>query len=110
MLEQILAQIDGAGKVAVLLSEQEGSETFYQTDIESQTGETDTSNQSQTVIVTDSDRNESGLIRRTDPPKYQGAIVVWQGADRAEVRLAIVEAVRCATGLGANQISVIKMK
>lgn len=110
MLEQILAQIDGAGKVAVLLSEQEGSETFYQTDTESQTGETDTSNQSQTVIVTDSDRNESGLIRRTDPPKYQGAIVVCQGADRAEVRLAIVEAVRCATGLGANQISVIKMK
>lgn len=110
MLEQILAQIDGAGKVAVLLSEQEGSETFYQTDTESQTGETDTSNQSQTVIVTDSDRNESGLIRRTDPPKYQGAIVVCQGAARAEVRLAIVEAVRCATGLGANQISVIKMK
>lgn len=105
-LARILSQIDGAGQVSVLLSEREGSETLYQTDND----ETDTSAQSKTVIVTDSDRNELGLIRRTDPPKYLGAVIVCQGADRAEVRLAIVEAVRCATGLGANQISVVKMK
>lgn len=110
MLAQILAQIEGAGKVQVLLSEESGSETFYQTDTESQTGESDASSQSQTVIISDADRNESGLVRRTDPPKYLGAVIVCQGADNANVRLAIVEAVRCATGLGANQISVVKMK
>lgn len=109
-LAVILSQVDGAGKVTVLLSEQEGSQTLYQTDTHTDDDQSRSSEQVQTVIVTDSDRNERGLIRRTDPPKYLGAVIVCQGADRADVRLAIVEAVRCATGLGANQISVVKMK
>jgi stage III sporulation protein AG len=43
-------------------------------------------------------------------PQYLGAIVVCQGADRSDVRLAIVEAVSALTGLGADKISVLKMK
>lgn len=109
-LESILAQIDGAGQVAVLLSQAEGEEILYQTDTRSDSQEGSSSEQSDTVIVNDSQRNEVGLIRRTDPPKYLGAVIVCQGADRAQVRLAVVEAVQCATGLGANQISVVKMK
>lgn len=110
LLQDILSQVEGAGKVAVLLSEQEGEQTIYQTDTQSNTDEESNSDRAETVIITDADRNEIGLIRRTDPPKYLGAVIVCQGADQAEVRLAIVEAVRCATGLGANQISVVKMK
>lgn len=110
LLTDILSQIDGAGKVAVLLTQQQGSEVLYQTDTDTESGESSSSGQSKTVIITDSDRNEQGLVRRTDPPKYQGAVIVCQGADLARVRLAIVEAVQCATGLGANQISVVKMK
>ena len=109
-LEAVLSQIDGAGKVSVLLSDKEGAETLYQTDTQSDTDETGSSEQSDTVILTDSDDNETGLVRRTDPPKYLGAVIVCQGADSAQVRLAIVEAVQCATGLGAEQICVVKMK
>ena len=36
-------------------------------------------------------------------------VVLCQGADAPSVKLAIVEAVRCVTGLGADQISVQKM-
>lgn len=110
LLQDILSQVEGAGKVAVLLSEQEGQQTIYQTDTQTSADEASTSDRTETVIVTDADRNELGLIRRTDPPKYMGAVIVCQGADRADVRLAIVEAVKCATGLGSNQISVVKMK
>ena len=39
-----------------------------------------------------------------------GAIVVCQGGDNATVRLAIIEAVSNVTGLGADKISVLKMK
>ena len=53
---------------------------------------------------------ESGLIRQINPPAYLGAIVVCQGADNNTVRLAIVEAVSRATGLGADKISVLKMR
>ena len=62
------------------------------------------------MIITDSDRKEEGLITQVDPPVYQGAIIVCQGADRGAVRLAIVEAVSRVTGLGADRISVLKMK
>ena len=41
---------------------------------------------------------------------FAGAIVVCQGADNAEVRLRIVEAVSAYTGLGSNRIMVLKMK
>lgn len=97
-LEAILSRVDGAGEVKVLLTEAAGSETLYQTD------ETDT------VILTDSQRSEEGLVRRRDPPEYLGAIIVCKGADDARVKLAIVEAVSDVTGLGADKISVIKMK
>ena len=109
-LESILSQIQGAGRVEVLLSQQTGEQTLYQTDVDEDSDETGTSHRSQTVIVSDGSRAETGLIQRKDPPSYLGAIIVCQGGDNAQVRLAIVEAVGCVTGLGADQISVLKMK
>ena len=104
-LEELLSQIQGAGQVRVLLTEEIGPETVYQTDIQTdEAGRTE-----DTVLVEDSTRNETGLVRRTMEPKYRGAVVLCQGADAAQVRLAIVEAVRCVTGLGADQISVQKL-
>lgn len=99
-LEEILSRIDGAGRVAVMLTEAAGAETVYQTDGED----------AGTVLVTDADRAEQGLIRTTVPPQYQGAIVVCSGADSAAVRLAVVEAVANVTGLGTDKITVLKME
>lgn len=107
-LEQILSRISGAGEVVVLLTEQTGAEIHYQTDTLRET-DPDSSRQTDDTVLVDQGDLESGLIRRTDPPVYLGAVIVCQGGDDPTVRLAIVEAVRCATGLGANQISVIKM-
>ena len=109
-LEKILSQIDGAGKVQVMLTESMGEEIHYQTDEDQTVSEDSDSCRSDTVIVTGEDRGQSGLIRKVNPPTYRGAIVVCQGADRAAVRLAIVEAVSAVTGLGADRISVLKMK
>ena len=105
-LEDFLCQIQGVGKVHVLLAYAKGEETVYQTDSDI----SDDSSRIDTVIITDSQRGESGLIQQINPPTYLGAVVVCQGADRAEVRLAIVEAVSTYTGLGADRISVLKMK
>lgn len=38
-----------------------------------------------------------------------GAVVVSEGAAQASVRLAITQAVRCYTGLGANEVTIFKM-
>jgi len=109
-LESILSQIRGAGKVRVLLTVAKGEEILYQTDTDQVSGLDSGSLRTETVIVGDGNRQEHGLIRQTVGPLYQGAVIVCQGADQASVRLAIVQAVSSATGLGADHISVFKMK
>jgi len=105
-LEQILGQIDGVGRVKVMLTQAAGEITIYQED----TDHSGDSVREDTVLVTDNTRQEMGLIRQVIPPKYQGAVVVCQGGDRAAVRLAIVEAVSAVTGLTSDKITVLKMK
>lgn len=109
-IEQTLSQIQGAGKVEVLLTVATGEETVYQTNEDaSVSGETNHVKKD-TVTVTDAQRNQTGLVRQVNPPHYLGAIVVCQGADSPTVQLAIVDAVSKVTGLGADRISVLKMK
>lgn len=109
-LTQILSQIRGAGKVKVLLTIAAGEKTVYQTDQDTSTSADSGTIRHETVIVTDADRTQHGLIQQIVATEYRGAIVVCQGADDPNVRFAIVEAVANATGLGTDRISVLKMK
>ena len=109
-LENLLSQMENAGKVKVLLSVARDAETLYYTDSEKRKTDTSEEISSETVLITDSDRNQTGLIRRIDPPVYLGAVVLCQGAGSAQVRLAVVDAVATATGLTSDKISVWKMK
>lgn len=109
-LENILTSMEGAGCVRVLLTEAEGEERYFQTDQEERQSGDSQDRQRDTVIINAQDRSQQGLVRRTDPPVYRGAVVLCQGADSARVRLAVVEAVSTATGLRSDKISVLKMK
>ena len=109
-LESILEEISGAGQVSVLLTQSAGEETIYQTDENSSVQDNGNSTQRKTVLVSGAGREEIGLIKKVKAPTYLGAVVVCQGADNASVRLAVVEAVRSATGLSSDRISVLKMK
>lgn len=109
-LESILEKIYGAGEVSVLLTQSVGEETVYQTDENSSVQESGSNTHQQTVLVSGTGREEIGLVKKVKAPTYLGAVVVCQGADNASVRLAVVEAVRSATGLSADRISVLKMK
>lgn len=109
-IENILTCIYGAGEVDVLLTVAEGEEICYQKNEDIQIGDNNESHRTDTVITVDTERNESGLVRQIVPPKYLGAVIVCQGAEDPTVRLAIVDAVAKATGLGADRISVLKMK
>lgn len=106
-LEQLLSIVQGAGKVRVLLTEAAGERVIYQTDGEENSQNT---RRTDTVILSDSGRDESGLVQQILPPTYQGAVILCQGADSAAVRLALIEAVSNATGLTSDRISVLKMK
>lgn len=105
-LEKILSQVEGAGNVRVMLTESAGEITVYQQD----TDRSGDSLKQETVVISDADRAENGMVAQVIPACYQGAIVVCQGGDRASIRLAIVEAVSSVTGLSSDKITVLKMK
>ena len=109
-LESILSAIEGAGKVRVMLSISQGERTIYQTDSTYSQTENTTDTRTQTILISDNQRNETGLVHQKSSPVYQGAIILTQGADNPKIKLAIVEAVSDVTGLGADKISVLKMK
>ncbi len=109
-LSELLSQMAGAGQVEVLLTQAAGEETIYQTDGEESAGTAASDLRRETVLLTDADRAQSGLVRQVKAPVYRGAVVLSQGADSAAVRLSLVQAVAAATGLTADKITVLKMK
>lgn len=106
-LEQILKNVEGVGKVQVMLTQSIGPLTQYQTDEDIAS---DGSIRRETMIVTDENRSESGLVKSVTHPIYLGAIVVCQGAGNPSVKLAVTEAVSSVTGLSTDRITVLKMK
>lgn len=109
-LAEILQSIQGAGKVKVLLSVAAGEKTLYQMDSDINASGDSNSTKQETVIVTDAQRAETGLVSQVNPPTYLGAIVVCEGADSASVRFAVTQAVAKITGLGTDNICVLKME
>ena len=105
-LADILSQISGAGNCDVLLTQLEGEQIIYQTDDSASSSD----QRRDTVTVSNSSREETGLIKQVNPPVYRGAVVLCQGADNASVKLSIVEAVMSVTGLTSDRITVLKMK
>ena len=100
-LEALLCQIDGAGAVDVMLTLADGGEAVYQVDETVRDG----GREEQTVLA-----DKAPVLVQTRQPRFQGAVVVCEGADRAAVKLAVTEAVASLTGLGSGKIAVVKMK
>ena len=109
-LQEILSCIQGAGSVKVMLSVSQGEKTIYQTDSSYSQSDEHSDSRTQTILISDNQRNETGLVYQKHAAVYQGAIVFAEGADTPSVKLAIVEAVSNITGIGADKISVLKMK
>ena len=109
-LEEILSAISGVGQVKVLLTEETDGERQLAQDTElTYSGDTaspeDYSRRSETVLVDGASGDEAVTVRQTYPT-YRGALVVCQGGGRAEVRLAVTEAVTALTGLTADKVTV----
>ena len=109
-MEAILSRIDGVGRVDLLLTLRTSGASVYQTDTRTVTSGSGTTEECQTVFGQTSGSGKEPVVQTTLAPQYQGALVVCDGADRASVRLAVVQAVTSLTGLGSNQIAVVKMK
>ena len=110
-MEDILGTISGVGQVKVMLTVDSDGERQLAQDTEltysgSVESPEDYSRRSETVL-TDGE-GDGTVVTRTLYPTYRGALVVCQGGDRADVRLAVTEAVASLTGLSADRITVAK--
>lgn len=117
-LESVLSQIDGAGKVAVTLTIKTGEERIVAVDQqvsrntydESGVKRTESEEKHSTVVMSSGGGGQEVVVLKSIYPTFQGALIVCEGGDSASVRLKISEAVSALTGLGADKISVVKMK
>lgn len=120
-LEEILSKIDGVGKVKVMLTYSQTSQTvplYNQDSSEKNTEESD--KQGGTRKVTESDtkteiiyKEENGekvpITQSIISPKVEGAIVTAQGAGDSLVKTNIIQAVEAVTGVASHKIQVFQM-
>ena len=112
-MEQMLSEIDGVGRVKVMLTVSSGSRFLYQEDQErSYSGAAaapdDYTARTETVLVNRSGSGQEALQSQEIYPAYVGALIVCDGADRPGTVLQVKEAVSVLTGLGTDRISVVK--
>ena len=122
-LEESRRCVEGAGRVRVLIYTGESEEMILAregAEENSDTTETDASGgnrhiqesrQDKTVVCTVDERGQNvPLVIKTIAPSVEGVVVIAQGADRAQVRRDIIEAIQVLFDVDMNRISIIKMK
>ena len=121
-LEEILAKIQGVGEVNVFINYSESSEIipmYNENTQTSNTEETDTSGGTRTIEETDSqkeiiyeenDGQKTVITQKVVEPQIEGAIITAKGAENAEVKTSIIQAVEAVTGLPTHKIQVFKIE
>ena len=109
-MEAILGQMEGVGKLRVMLTLAEGPRLLLasDTDISAESGSAVTRSRQEPLTVSRGSGYQEVVITHQIYPVYQGAVVVCQGAGNAAV--AVTEAVAALTGLSADRITVVKWK
>ena len=121
-LENVLSKIQGVGEVKVCINYSESSEVvaMYNENLKvSSTEETDTSGGTRKIEETDTQKDiiykeENGkktpITQKVIQPKIEGAIVTAKGANNAQTKTNIIQAVEAITGLATHKIQVFEMQ
>ena len=120
-LENILQNIEGVGKVKVLLTYSESSKTlamYNEDSTKNDTEETDTSggnrkitqsSNKKEVIYQEINGKKVPVTQSIIEPKIEGAIITAAGAKNSRTKENIIQAVEAATGLATHKIQVFEM-
>lgn len=120
-LEKILSKIEGVGDVKVFINYRESSEIvamYNENSKVSNTEENDTSGGIRKIQSTDVQKDiiykeENGektpITQKIVQPKLEGAIITAKGANNAEIKTNIIQAVEAVTGLATHKIQVFEM-
>ena len=121
-LEKVLSKINGVGEVKVLISYVESSEIvamYNENTKNTSTQEEDSGGGTRVVNETDTQKDiiykeENGekvpITQKVISPKIEGALIIAQGANDANVKSNIIQAVEAVTGIATHKIQVFEMK
>ncbi len=107
-LERIIGLIEGAGKVSVMITYEGTSESIYASDISSQKNESNSSTDTEHIIL-DKGNIEDGLLLKEIYPKVTGVAVVCEGGGSAAVKNEITMMIKALYNLSSNSICVSEM-
>jgi len=120
-LETILTKIQGVGTVKVFINYSQTSEVvamYNETTKTSNTEENDTSGGNRKIQETDTQKDiiyqeqngeKTPITQKVMQPKVEGAIITAKGANNAEIKANIIQAVEAVTGLATHKIQVFEM-
>ena len=120
-LEKILSTIQGVGEVHVFINYSESSEVipmYNENSKTSTTEETDTSGGTRKIQETDSQKDiiykedngeKTPMTQKVVDPKIEGAIVTAKGANDANIKTSIIQAVEAVTSLPTHKIQVFEL-
>lgn len=121
-LSGIVGQIDGVGRIRVMVTVESGVQYVYEqnqksTDDTSVTSQNDGSTQKQTntgseanpVIVQNNSGGQQALIKTELQPTIMGVVIVCDGGDNPVIQENITNTVMSALNVSADHISVCKL-
>ncbi len=112
-LEKTLSEINGAGKVTVLITLESCYENVYAKSYEQEKDVKENGEQGsykeEYAIVKKGSQNEECLIIKVYEPQIKGVAVVCEGGDKTAVQKAITETVCALYDISTNKVSVTKM-
>ncbi|MDD5948710.1 MAG: stage III sporulation protein AG [Lachnospiraceae bacterium] len=120
-LEQLLGQVEGVGQVQVMITLKSSSETVVNKDISQSesssqrpgtdgTGEQEAQSQSEeeTVLVEDSEGNQTPYVIKEMEPEIAGIVVICDGGDDPVVVSNITSAAEVLFSVSAHKVKVMK--
>lgn len=120
-LEEILGEMDGVGKVEVMITTQDGGERIVEKDITRNTQEVseedgsvkrdtrESQYQEGTVFSQENGTTGEPFVSRETVPKVEGVLVVAEGGGNAKVAKNISDAVLALFPVEVHKIKVVKM-
>lgn len=104
-LENILSDVDGAGKINVFITVEGTEEEIVLKNVETRT-ENGVKTTVETIVLV----GGKPYVTKTENPKIIGVAIVCEGADDINVRLSITEIVTTTLKINSDSVRIIKMK
>lgn len=116
-LEQLLGQMQGVGKIQVMLTLESGSQAVYATTVKTSTTTNGLEQQQNTTqqsyeddyVLVDGADGKQALVEVTQMPEVRGVVVLCEGAGDIATVKQVTDAVSVVLGVSTNRICVSKL-